>query len=185
SLADKNVLVVRCQITPVDFSGPITLHATLDGNVDNLGLSHWNKVEQGHTDQQTIFLQSATRATGITLCEAARLQVDGTPEVDYAVHQRENVPTIVARFQGKQGQTVTAEKVVSLFTSHDAGRNTRTAALAKLVEVTRQGPTYDRLLRASTQAWEAYWAASGVEIVGDGEAQGSTRHMSCQLLSAA
>src|SRR4030095_13555080 len=56
SLADKNVLVVRCQITPVDFSGLITLQATLDGNVDNLGLSHWNKVEQGHTDQQTIFL---------------------------------------------------------------------------------------------------------------------------------
>src|SRR5262245_22004802 len=55
SLADKNVLVIRCQITPVDFSGPITLQATLDGNVDNIGLSHWNKVEQGHTDQRTIF----------------------------------------------------------------------------------------------------------------------------------
>ena len=79
SLADKNVLVIRCQITPVDFSGPITLQATLDGNVDNAGLPHWNKVEQGHTDQQTIFLQSATRATGIMLCEAARLQVEGTP----------------------------------------------------------------------------------------------------------
>src|SRR4029453_11039450 len=185
SLADKNVLVVGCQITPVDFSGPITLQATLDGNVDNLGLSHWNKVEQGHTDQQTIFLQSATRATGITLCEAARLQVDGIPEVDYVVHQRENVPTIVARFQGKQGQTVTAEKVVSLFTSYDAGRNTRTAALAKLVEVTRQGPGYDRLLRSSTQAWDAYWVDSDVEIVGDDEAQVATRYMLFQLLIAA
>src|SRR4029450_7178471 len=152
---------------------------------DNIGLSHWNKMEQGHTDQQTIFLQSATRATGITLCEAARLHVDRAPEADYAVHQRENVPTIVARFQGKQGQTVTAEKVISLFTSHDAGRNTRTAALAELVEVTRQGPAYDRLLRASTQAWDAYWADSDVEIVGDDEAQVATRHMIFQLLIAA
>src|SRR5262249_18554302 len=163
SLADKNVLVVRCQLTPVDFSGPIALHAALNGHVDNLGFPHWNKVEQGHIDRQTIFLQSATRDTGIMLCEAARLQVDGTAEVDYTVYQRENVPTIVARFRGEQGQTVTAEKVVTLFTSYDAGRNTRTAALAKLAEVTGRGPAYDRLLRASAQAWAAYWADSDVE----------------------
>ena len=36
SLADKNILVVRCQITPVDFSGPIAFHATLNGRVDNM-----------------------------------------------------------------------------------------------------------------------------------------------------
>ena len=83
SLADKNVLVIRCQITPLDFSGPVTLQATLDGNVDNAGLPHWNKVRAGPADQQTMFLQSATRGTGIMLCEAARLQVDGAAEVDY------------------------------------------------------------------------------------------------------
>ena len=136
SLADKNVMVIRCRITPVDFTGPITLHAALDGNVDNAGLPHWNKGEQGHIDQQTIFLQSTTRATGIMLCEAARLQVEGTTQVDYRVSQRENVPTITARCRGEQGQTVTAEKVITLFTSYDAGRNTRAAALAKLAEVT-------------------------------------------------
>jgi kojibiose phosphorylase len=96
SLADKNVIVLRCQITPVDFSGSLTLEAALDGNVDNAGLPHWNKGEQGHTDQQTIFLQSTTRATGIMLCEAARLQVDGPTAVDYRVYQRENAPTITA-----------------------------------------------------------------------------------------
>jgi kojibiose phosphorylase len=185
SLADRNVLVVRCQITPVDFSGPLAFHATLNGHVDNMGFPHWNKVDQSHTDRQTIFLQSATRDTGIMLCEAARLQVDGTPEVAYTVHQRENVPTMVARFQGEQGQTVTAEKVVTLFTSYDAGRNTRTAALEKLAEVTKPGPAYDRLLRASAQAWATYWADSDVEIVGDDEAQVATRYMLFQLLIAA
>ena len=185
SLADKNVMVIRCRITPVDFTGPITLHAALDGNVDNAGLPHWNKGEQGHIDQQTIFLQSTTRATGIMLCEAARLQVDGTTQVDYRVSQRENVPTITARCRGEQGQTVTAEKVITLFTSYDAGRNTRAAALAKLAEVTEQGPAYERLLRASAQAWATYWADSDVEIVGDDAAQVATRYMIFQLLIAA
>jgi kojibiose phosphorylase len=185
SLADQNVMLVRCQITPVDFSGPVALHAALDGTVDNAGFQHWNKVEQGQTDRQTIFLQSATRATGIMLCEAARLQVDGATEAAYEVYQRENVPTVVARFQAKQGQTITAEKAVTLFTSYDVGRNTRTAALAKLAEVTERGPTYNRLLEASAQAWAGYWADSDVEIVGDDEAQVATRHMLFQLLIAA
>lgn len=185
SLADKNIMVVRCHITPVDFSASITLQAALNGHVDNAGMEHWNKVEQGQVDRQTIFLQSGTRATGIMLCEAARLQVDGARDLAYEVQQRENMPTIVARFQAEQGQTVTAEKIVTLFTSYDVGRSTRSAALGKLAEVTRQGPAYDRLLRASTQVWSAYWADSDVEIVGDDEAQLATRYMIFQLLIAA
>src|SRR5207249_1746752 len=124
SLADKNVMVIRCRVTPVDFSGPLVFQAALDGTVDNVGLQHWNKVEQGQADQQTIFLQSATRGTGIMLCEAARLLVYGAADVAYNVHQQENMPMLVARFRAEQGQTVTAEKVVTVFTSYDAGRNT-------------------------------------------------------------
>jgi len=147
SLADKNVMAICCQITPVDFSGPLAFCAALDGTVDSLGLQHWNKVGQRQVDQQTIFLQSATRATGIMLCEAARLQVHGTADVAYEVYQRENMPAVSARFWAAQGQTITAEKVVTLFTSHDVGRNTRTAALAKLAEVTRPEHAYTRLWR--------------------------------------
>src|SRR2546426_4308067 len=185
SLADKNVMLIRCRITPIDFSGPIALQTTLDGTVDNGGFHHWNKGEQGQVDLQTVFLQSATRATGIMLCEAARLQVHGAADVAYTVHQRENAPTVIAHCQAEQGQTVMAEKVVTLFTSYDVGRNTRTASLAKLAEVTGHGPAYDRLLRASAQAWSAYWVDSDVEIVGDDEAQVATRHALFQLLVAA
>ena len=92
---------------------------------------------------------------------------------------------IVAHFRAEQGQTVTVEKVVTLFTSYDVGRSTRAAALGKLAEVGEQGSAYDRLLRASTQAWAPYWADSDVEIVGDDEAQVATRFMLFQLLIAA
>jgi kojibiose phosphorylase len=119
------------------------------------------------------------------LCEAARLQMAGLTDVAYEVYQWENVPTIVARFQVEPGQMVTAEKVVTLFTSHDVGRNTRTVTLAKLAEVTERGPTYNRLLEASAQAWAGYWANADVEIVGDDEAQVATRYMLFQLLIAA
>src|ERR671935_908169 len=90
SLADKNVMMIRCRLTPIDCSASITLQACLNGTVDNGGFEHWNKGEQGQVDRQTIFLQSATRATGIMLCEAARLQVDGAADITYTVHQLEN-----------------------------------------------------------------------------------------------
>ena len=48
-----------------------------------------------------------------------------------------------------------------------------------------QGTAYDRLLRASSQAWATYWADSDVEIVGDDKAQVATRYMLFQLLIAA
>src|SRR5215471_8329196 len=117
SLADKNVMMIRCRMTPLDFSAPMTIQASLAGTVDNNGFHHWNKGEQDQIDRQTIFLQSATRATGIMLCEAARLQVDGAAEVAYTVHQRENAPTVIAHYRAEQGQTVTVEKVITLFTS--------------------------------------------------------------------
>jgi trehalose/maltose hydrolase-like predicted phosphorylase len=183
SLADQNVLAIRCRITAVDFSGPLELHAALDGHVDNAGVEHWNKVDQGAPNAQTIVLQSATRATGIALTEAARLTVDA-PDVEYSIAQAENMPTIIARFQAQQGQTITAEKIVTLFTAYDAGRTTHAAALTKLAEVTRDGPVFDRLLAASAQAWAGYWADSDVEIVGDDAAQVATRYNIFQLLIA-
>src|SRR5262249_33882614 len=103
SLADKNVMVIRCRMTPLDFSAPLTIQASLKGMVDNNGFPHWNKGEQGQIDRQTIFLQSATRATGIMLCEAARLQVDGAADIAYTVQQHENAPRVVAHWQAEQG----------------------------------------------------------------------------------
>src|SRR5205807_1581279 len=63
--------------------------------------------------------------------------------------------------------------------------NARQAALAKLAEVTRDGPAYDRLLAASAAEWDKYWQTSDVVIEGDDEAQVATRYNIFQLLIAA
>ena len=118
------------------------------------------------------------------LCEAAWLQVAGRPGWPTKCISRRtsrwSLPT-----SGRAGANGDGGKVVTLFTSHDVGRNTRPAALAKLAEVTRHEQAYRRLLEPSAQAWVAYWADSDVEIVGDDEAQVATRHMVFQLLIAA
>ncbi len=184
SRADPAVLALRCQVTPVDFSGPVELRAGLDGNVDNAGVAHWLKVRQGQQGEQTVFLESRTRGTGLQLAEAARLDVRGVA-VEYSVEQAENHPTVVARYQAQPGQTVTAEKLVTLYTAHDAGRQVCAAALDKLAALTAGGPAFGRLLQDNARAWAEVWDASDVVIEGDDEAQRGLRYSLFQLFIAA
>ncbi len=184
SRADANVMAVRCRLTSVDWSGTLTLEAALQGDVATNGVPHWHKVAQGAVDEQTIYLQSATRHTGIALSEAARLYVDGG-DVTYSVRERENAPTVLARVDVAPGQTITAEKIVTLFSSHDVGRRTLEAALELLAGVTGAGPAFDWLQAASARVWAADWEVSDVQIDGDAEAQIATRYNIFQLLIAA
>src|ERR1041385_8806677 len=46
SLADEHLLCIRCQVTP-EFDGILEVRASLNGNMDNEGLSHWQWVDQG------------------------------------------------------------------------------------------------------------------------------------------
>jgi trehalose/maltose hydrolase-like predicted phosphorylase len=184
SMADKHVLAQRLRVTPVDFSGEIAIEAGLNGAVDNMGLEHWNKVGQGSAGESRVYLQSGARNTGIMLCEALRLLIVDAPTGAFSVEQRENAPTVVVRVRAEMGRAVTAEKIVTLYTSLDVGRRVREAALQKLDEITRDGPAFERLLAASEQAWARRWERSDVQIEGDDAAQIATRFNLYQLLIA-
>ena len=197
SLADTAVLAQRVAVTPLDDAAEVTVEAGFDGHVTNLGFVHWNKVAQGQTDDQTVYLISRTRQTGLLLGQAARLVVDH-PDAAYSVHHAENRPTVVARVQAEAGQTVAAEKIVTLFSALDAGRHVREAALDKLDAVVAPtqppagsqpsgglGSVYDRLKAANAEAWARLWDTTDIVIEGDDEAQLATRYSLFQLLIAA
>ncbi|MCW5848544.1 MAG: glycoside hydrolase family 65 protein [Anaerolineae bacterium] len=185
SLADTAVLAQRVEVTLVDGAGEVVIEGGFDGHVTNLGFVHWNKVAQGQTDNQTVYLVSRTRQTGILLGQAARLAIVDCPDAAYAVHHAENRPVVVARVQAQPGQTVTAEKIVTLFSALDAGRAVREAALDTLNNVAASAGVYDRLKAANAEAWAKLWDTTDIIIEGDDEAQVATRYSLFQLLIAA
>ncbi len=185
SLADTAVLAQRVAVTLVDGAGEVVVEGGFDGHVTNLGFVHWNKVAQGQTDDRTVYLVSRTRQTGILLGQAARLAVLDRPDAAYAVHQAENHPTVVARVQAASGQTVAAEKIVTLVSALDAGRRVREAALDRLDGVAASPGVYERLKAANAQAWARLWDTTDIVIEGDDEAQVATRYSLFQLLIAA
>jgi beta-phosphoglucomutase len=177
SLADQQVLGLRCQITPVDFTGTIEVQSGINGYPQNQGFDHWERLEQGKLEAG-IWLQVRTHGSRIELAMAAKMTVIGV-DAPLQVTNTPGYPTLTTTFMGTAGQTVTIEKIVTVFTSQETELPVVTAQ-AKLIN-----SSYAILLAAHQQAWQAAWQHSDIEIGGNIPAQLAVRYNIFQLFIAA
>jgi trehalose/maltose hydrolase-like predicted phosphorylase len=96
----------------------------------------------------------------------AKSQVINTPDC----------PTLTTTFVITMGQSISVEKVVTVFTSRQT-KSPVQAAQAKLAAL----PAYAMLLAAHQQAWDGFWQDSDIEIEGDLNAQLAVRYNLFQL----
>jgi beta-phosphoglucomutase len=178
SLADREVLGLRCQITPIDFDGTIEIQSTINAYPDNNGFDHWEQIDRGAMERE-IWLQIRTRTSKIELGMAASITAIGTAAITQVTNPLD-YPTLTIAFNATAGQTVGVEKLVTLFTSQEAELPVR-AAQTKLASL----PSYAILLAAHQQAWHQVWQDSDVEIEGDVQAQLAVRYNLFQLLISA
>lgn len=178
SLADQHALAIRCHVTPLDQPCDIEVQAGINGYPDNVGVTHWEWVDQGAMDN-TIWLHTCTRHSGIELGMAAQLTVDSAVDAPVRAMACHNCPSLAASFIAEKGQTVTLVKLVTVFTSRDADAPAVIAQerLARLA-------TYSELLAAHEAAWAEVWEASDIVIEGDPLAQQAVRHSLFQILIA-
>jgi beta-phosphoglucomutase len=182
SLADEQVLALRCQITPIDFDGNIEVRSSIDRYPENQGFDHWEHLDRGKTDRG-VWLHVRTRSTEIELGMAAKMttidldarfgRADATRT---AVINTSDCPILTIAFVAIAGQSVSVEKVVAVFTSRETKSPVR-AAQTKLAEL----PAYAILLAAHQQAWDRVWQDSDIEIEGDLTAQLAVRYNLFQL----
>ncbi|MEH2240982.1 beta-phosphoglucomutase [Nostoc sp.] len=177
SLADPHVLALRCHLTPVDFDGLIEVQASINGYPENQGFNHWEGLDQGKTDQG-IWLQRRTRNSRIELCMAAKVTMLGS-EASLQVSTTPGYPTLNMSYLAKAQQTVTVEKIVTVFTSQEI-ETPVSAAQEKLAHL----PDYATLLKAHEQAWDEVWEQSDILIEGDSTATFAVRYNLFQLLIA-
>lgn len=201
SLADQHVLALRTHVTPINFNGTIEIQASINGYPDNQGVMHWEWINQGDFDCELIstgddlqssptgksdhatksrgvWLQLRTRNTGIELGMASRLTV--SDQASLRVTGCQGYPSLAATFPAQSGQTITFEKVVTVFTS----REQKVPAQAAQDHL-RQQPDYNTLLSATEAAWEQVWQGSDVIIEGDTKAQFAIRYNLFQVLISA
>ena len=183
SLADRHVVALRCQVTPLDFEGTVEVQASINGYPDNQGVMHWEWMNQGDitTDEgdRASWIHLRTRNTGIELGMATRVRVSDA-NASVRVTGCQGYPNLSATFPVQSGQTVTLEKVVTIFTSREEKLPAQ-AAQDKL----RQVGSYASLLSAQEEAWEEVWRSTDVVIEGDIKAQLAIRYNLFQVLISA
>ena len=187
SFSDLQVLGLRCQITAIDFKGTIEVQASINGYSDNQGFNHWEQLDQGKIEKESdrpsssegIWLQVRTRGSRIELGMAAKLAVIDV-EANLQMTNTPGYPTAIATFNVTNGQTISIEKIVTLFTSLET-ENLVQSAQDKLMQL----PSYEKLLEAHRQAWVSVWEHSDIEIGGNVQAQLAVRYNLFQLLIAA
>ena len=167
SFADCHIMAIRCQISSVDFTGNISVETGFEQEpITQEGIKHWKTLKLGSTDN-SILLHSQTINSNIQLGMAATLVVEGEK--------------ITAKsFDCVPGQTISLEKIVTIFTSRETA-NPFLSACLRLSD----SPNYTTLLAAHIATWAQIWENSDIVIEGDIKAQLSVRFNLFQLLAAA
>ena len=178
SYSDQHVLAQRCQITPVDFDGLIEIQASINGYPENQGFNHWEALDQGNIENG-IWLYRRTRNSRIEISLAARMTLSGA-DASMLVTSAPGYPTLNTKFQAIAQQTVTLEKIVTVFTSREV-----THPIAAAQEKLAQLPSYSKLLSSHEKAWDEVWQQNDIVIEGDIRAQLAVRYNIFQMLIAA
>lgn len=178
SLADQHTVALRCQIESENFTGPVEVHASLNGYPDNQGLMHWEQVEAGA--DQDIWLEIRSRTSKLELGIAAKLAIAAETPVRTTAMGFHGHAALIANLDLEIGQTVTIEKLVTVFTSRETSTPLQQARqhLAAL-------PDYVILLAAHEAQWATLWQTSDMVVEGDSTAQLALRYNLFQLLAAA
>ncbi|NJN08307.1 MAG: beta-phosphoglucomutase [Richelia sp. RM1_1_1] len=176
SLASQHYLAIRCEITSIDYQGEVEVIAGFEAQPHTLGIEHWQTLKEGGTDK-IIWLHGKTLHSEIELSMAAKLVVEN--EADTFAHEFECSCELTKQFQIKPGETVSLDKIVSVYTS----RETSTPAEIALIDLV-EAPSYSTLLATHIAAWERVWVDSDVIIEGDEKAQLSVRYNIFQILAA-
>jgi trehalose/maltose hydrolase-like predicted phosphorylase len=178
SMDDPHLAGLETTVVPENWSGSLEVRSALDGQVTNAGVEryraldgrHLVPVEAGAADQDRIWLQAETRTSRVRIAQAARTRViqnGQTPSVERRTVQE---PGRIAQhlvLDVREGEPVTIEKVVALFTSKD--RAIAEPGDAARGRIGRLADGFDQLLEGHVLAWDQLWRRCHIDLGDDGD----------------
>lgn len=181
---DRHLAALETTFRPEGWSGTVEVRSAIDGGVENNGVARYRELGRRHlrteraweVSDEIVALVSETVHSHIRIAEAARTRVrDAAAEVPFAVEVEDDLVGHRLVVPVRDGEEVTVEKVVAVYTSRDTGiyepadRATRWAA---------EAPEYDDLAAANARAWQNIWRRTQIAIEeSEGLARGLTLHL--------
>jgi beta-phosphoglucomutase-like phosphatase (HAD superfamily) len=173
SMADPHVASLQYQVTPLNYSGKITIRTGIDGDIINSNVERYKQLNQQHLKPvtegvvgDTLWVCVETVQSAIKVAEAANHTVfaDGKP-LSLSGRHFTGMSSAFLEYEvsADQGTPVMLYKYVAIFTSrHDDVSDTLAEAKAA-VEV---NPGFVRVMAQSSKAWQELWEKIDVVIEG-------------------
>jgi beta-phosphoglucomutase family hydrolase len=174
SMADKHIAALEIALTAEDWSGPVTLRSAIDGRVVNAGTRLYRHFDNRHlvplvceaVGDDGVCMMVRTSQSRIEVAQAATTTVfsDGV-RLD-APRRLFSEPGYVGQdiaVEMKQGSTVVAEKLASLYTSRDHAISDCRLEARRAVVRAGAGP-FEAVMAAHVRAWKHLWRRFDVYI---------------------
>ena len=172
SMDNPHLAALEVRLTPENWSGQMAIRSGLDGGVINDGVARYRALNRRHletletvqTGADTILLRSRMVQCRREIVEAARVRLFQGSDVLPVPRELERLPDFIAQdmaLEVKEGQEITVEKVVGLYTSHDTAISEPGLAALQLLDHTG---SFESLVKAHRRAWAELWDECGIEI---------------------
>lgn len=183
SQANQHLAFQRCQVTPLNFSGAITLRSHINGAVTNyhhLREPALEVLSTSHTNERGVLVSRTKNSKLSIACAVAHNTRPSTAIMGSAT--AESLDFLV-RFEGEEGQTYTFEKYVAIATSRETGEEHLGSFVQRLVHRSAE-KGYDQGKTEHKEYLQNYWDDTDVEIAGDLALQQGLRFNALQLLQS-
>ncbi|QNF35565.1 glycoside hydrolase family 65 protein [Adhaeribacter swui] len=186
SISDDEAGAICYQITPLNFSGELTLTLAIDGDIKNQDANYdekfWDEVTK-KVYQDSAYITLRTKKTAFEVCTGMQFQVyqnDQPLALSAEPIQREKYVASRVTVPVEQNQETTIFKFAANLSSENYPKDKLLEHCRALIQkITRKG--YNQMLQEQAQAWAAKWEESDIVITGDAAAQQGIRFNIFQL----
>ncbi len=172
SMHNPNLAAIRYKLTPLNYSGNITIKTGIDGDIINDGVARYRELKQQHleaVDQGVIdnklFVVVNTTQSKSRVTEAAKIITTfEEKEIEPVLIDDDHISRIYASYQQElePGKSITVEKIVYIDAEYEKG----STMLQKGFPILNAG-SFNQVLNKSTEAWQKIWDKIDIKLVGD------------------
>ena len=186
SIVDDETGIVKYSITPLNFSGSITMTPFIDGDIKNKDSNYdekfWDEVTKGNWNDGG-YVQLRTKKTGFEVATGQKITIleNGTP-VNFSAQsiQREKYVASRVKLNALQGRDITLIKYAANLSSQNHPANTLVSVLEHTLKtISEKG--FEKMHAEQAAAWKKKWQHNDIIISGDASAQQGIRFNIFQL----
>jgi beta-phosphoglucomutase family hydrolase len=178
SMDNPNLAAQEYTITPLNYSGKITVRSALHGDHINAGVERYSQLNQKHiepvllgSEENVQFLVVKTTQSHTVIAVAAQVTIfEGNDRIYIHFHKNHTAGRSQIEFRRnvKQGEFLRVQKIVSLY--HNLGRHD-VDPLDAALQTCKKYKSFDEVLEKSALRWEEIWDQIDIRLTGDRLAQ--------------